>query len=373
MNFEEYAAKPLLKAAGIAVPPSELARTPDEASSIAETLGPCVVKAQVPTGKRGKAGGIALANSPEEAGREATRILGMQIGEHVVEKVLVEGQVSIASELYAAVLNDPVTKSPLVLFSPEGGMDIEEIAENHPEKLMRLPVDIRHGFDRAAVEAHLPELGSVDQSELVDLLEKLYSVYRSNDAELLEINPLVQTNGGKLVALDCKFTLDDSGVKRQEKLAEGGTPDKATELEARSHAVNLKYIELDGNVGVLANGAGVTMTTMDAISHYGGAPANFLEIGGEAYRLSKEALEIVLANPNVKSLMVNFCGAFARCDVMAEGVVNAWKELEPDIPVFFTIHGTGEKEAIAMVREGLGLEPYEFMDDAVKAAVEAAQ
>lgn len=373
MNFEEYAAKPLLKAAGIAVPSSDLARTSEEAGSIAASLGPCVVKAQVPTGKRGKAGGIALANSSEDASKEAARILGMQIGEHTVVKVLVEAQVPIASELYAAVLNDPLTKSPLVLFSPEGGMDIEELAENHPEKLMRLPVDIRRGFDRKAVEANLPELGQVDKAELIDLLDKLYSVYRANDAELLEINPLVQTKAGDLIALDCKFTLDDSAIKRQEALAEGGTPDKATELEARSHAVNLKYIELDGNVGVLANGAGVTMTTMDAISHYGGAPANFLEIGGEAYRLSKEALEIVLANPNVKSLMVNFCGAFARCDVMAEGVVNAWKELEPDIPVFFTIHGTGEKEAIAMVREGLGLEPYEFMDDAVKAAVEAAR
>ena len=373
MNFEEYAAKPLLKAAGIAVPPSDLARSSEEAKAIAEKIGACVVKAQVPTGKRGKAGGIALAGSPDEAAQEATRILGMQIGEFTVEKVLVEAQVPIANELYAAVLNDPVTKSPLVLFSPEGGMDIEEIAENHPDRLMRLPVDIRHGFDRSAIEANLPKLGEINQEALVNLLERLYSVYGANDAELLEINPLVQTTQGDLIALDCKFTLDNSGIKRQEDLSQHGTPDKTTELEARSHAVNLKYIELEGNVGVLANGAGVTMTTMDAISHYGGAPANFLEIGGEAYRLSKEALEIVLANPNVKSLMVNFCGAFARCDVMAEGVVNAWKELEPDIPVFFTIHGTGEKEAIAMVREGLGLEPFEFMDDAVKAAVEAAQ
>ncbi len=373
MNFEEYAAKPLLKAAGIVVPASELARSADEAGVAAQKIGPCVVKAQVPTGKRGKAGGIALAASQNEAHTEASRILGMQIGEHTVEKVLVEAQVPIASELYAAVLNDPVTKSPLILFSPEGGMDIEEIAENHPQKLMRLPVDIRRGFDPAEVAANLPDLGDIHQADLIALLEKLYSVYAANDAELLEINPLVLTTAGDLIALDCKFTLDDSGVKRQEELAEHGTPDKTTELEARSHVVNLKYIELEGNVGVLANGAGVTMTTMDAISHYGGSPANFLEIGGEAYRLSKEALEIVLANPNVKSLMVNFCGAFARCDVMAEGVVNAWKELEPDIPVFFTIHGTGEKEAIALVRDGLGLEPYEFMDDAVKAAVEAAQ
>lgn len=373
MNFEEFAAKPLLKAAGIAVPPSALAFSADEAATAAGEIGACVVKAQVPTGKRGKAGGIKLAANADEARAEAQNILGMTIGEHVVEKVLVEAQVPIASELYAAILNDPESKSPLILFSPEGGMDIEEIAENHPDKLMRLPVDIRHGFDRAAVEANLPALGEIDQSKLVDLLEKLYATYTEHDAELLEINPLVLTKDGDLIALDCKFILDDSGVKRQEELAKNGTPDKYTELEERSHAVNLKYIELDGNVGVLANGAGVTMTTMDAISHYGGKPANFLEIGGEAYRLSKEALEIVLANPNVKSLMVNFCGAFARCDVMAEGVVNAWKELEPDIPVFFTIHGTGEDEAIAMVREGLNLEPYEYMDDAVKAAVEAAQ
>ncbi|MEM7425879.1 MAG: ATP-grasp domain-containing protein [Pseudomonadota bacterium] len=373
MNFEEYAAKPLLKAAGIAVPPSRLAHSAEEAATAAEQIGPCVVKAQVPTGKRGKAGGIKLAADAAEARAEADRIIGMSIGEHVVEKVLVEGQVPIASELYAAILNNPDSKSPLILFSPEGGMDIEEIADNHPDKLMRLPVDIRHGFDASVVEDALPALGDIDKDKLVDLLERLYRAYTENDAELLEINPLVLTAEGELVALDCKFTLDDSGVKRQEELAKGGTPDKYTELEERSHAVNLKYIELDGSVGVLANGAGVTMTTMDAISHYGGQPANFLEIGGEAYRLSKEALEIVLANPNVKSLMVNFCGAFARCDVMAEGVVNAWKELEPDIPVFFTIHGTGEDEAIAMVRDGLGLEPFEYMDDAVKAAVEAAR
>lgn len=373
MNFEEFAAKPLLKAAGIAVPPSALAHSAEEAAKAAGEIGACVVKAQVPTGRRGKAGGIALAGSPEEARGEAERILALKIGEFDVEKVLVEAQVPIATELYAAILNDPVTKGPLILFSPEGGMNIEEIAENHPDKLMRCMVDIRKGFDRPVVEASLPALGDVDKDKLVDLLEKLYGVYTANDAELLEINPLVLTKDGDLIALDCKFTLDDSGVKRQEELAKSGTPDKYTGLELKSHEVGLKYIELDGNVGVLANGAGVTMTTMDAISHYGGKPANFLEIGGEAYRLSKEALEIVLANPGVKSLMVNFCGAFARCDVMAEGVVAAWKELNPDIPVFFTIHGTGEDEAIAMVREGLGLEPYEFMDDAVKAAVEAAQ
>ena len=373
MNFEEHASKVLLKAVGITVPASRLVAHADETVAAARDIGSCVIKAQVPTGKRGKAGGIALAATPEETRAEAERILGMEIAGHTVERVLVEAQVPIASEFYAAILNDPVSKGPLILFSPEGGMDIEEIAVNHPDKLMRCPVDIRSGFEREKVLAALPESEGVCSDQIVDVLERLYDAYQANDAELLEVNPLVLTTGGDLIALDCKFTLDDSAVKRQDDLAKLGTPDKYTELEERSHAVGLRYIELDGNVGVLANGAGVTMTTMDAISHFGGKPANFLEIGGEAYRLAKEALEIVLANPGVKSLIINFCGAFARCDVMAEGVVAAWKELTPDIPVFFTIHGTGEDEAIAMVRGELGLEPYEYMDDAVKAAVEAAR
>ena len=190
---------------------------------------------------------------------------------------------------------------------------------------------------------------------------------------MVEINPLVLTKDGGIIALDCKFSLEDSGAARQPETAERATPEKKTGLEKRGEENGLKYIELDGSVGVLANGAGLTMTTMDAISHYGGKPANFLEIGGEAYTKAKPALEIVLSNPNVKSLMVNFCGAFARCDVMAEGVVAAWQELKPDLPVFFSIHGTGEDEAIALVRDRLGIEPYDLMDDAVKAAIEAAQ
>lgn len=372
MNFEEHAAKPLLKAAGIPVPENRLAASPEAAGAAAAALGPVVVKAQVPTGKRGKSGGIALAQSPDEASAAAERILGMEIGGHRVETVLVEAQVPIARELYAAVLNDPASKGPLILFSPEGGMDIEEIAEKHPDKLMRHSLDIRYGFDRDAVRAALPPDG-IGLDEIVDVLERLYGAYTVNDAELLEINPLVAMRDGRMIALDCKFTLDDSAVKRQEDLAKRGAPEELTALEARSREVGLKYIELDGNVGVLANGAGVTMTTMDAISHYGGQPANFLEIGGEAYRLGREALEIVLGNPGVRSLLINFCGAFARTDVMVEGVLEAWAQLKPKIPVFFTIHGTGEDEAIAMVRDRLGIEPYDLMDDAVKAAVEAAR
>lgn len=373
MNFEEHAAKPLLQVAGISIPHGKTARAPDEAERIATELGACVVKAQVPTGKRGKSGGIALCQSPGEARVAAARILAMDIGGHNVDAVLVEEQVSIAQEFYTALLNDAASKGPLLLFSLEGGMDIEEIAETHPEKLVRLSIDIRSGLNRKALETALPAVGGVEPDKFFDFFARLYSAYIENDAELVEINPLVLTQSGDLVALDCKFVLDDSAVKRQESLAESGTPEILTDLEVRGKETGFRYIELDGNVGVLANGAGLTMTSMDAIRHYGGKPANFLEIGGDAYRLGKEALEIVLAKPGVKSLLINFCGAFARTDVMIEGILKAWKEINPSIPVFFTIHGTGAPEAVIMVKDQLGMEPYEVMDDAVRAAVVAAQ
>jgi succinyl-CoA synthetase beta subunit len=374
MDFEEYAAKPLLAAAGIAVPDSALAANPNAAAEVAARIGPCVVKAQVPTGKRGKAGGIKLAATPDEARAAAEAIIGMTIGIHTVEKVLVEAQVDIGTEYYAAVMNDQASKGPLIMFSTEGGMDIEEVAADHPDKLVRLTVDIRKGVTGAAIDAMLAPLGLGDrQAATSAALEKLYQVYAENDSELVEINPLVVTGAGDIVALDCKFTLEDSGAARHGDLREKAAPEKLTALEEQAKAAGLKYIDLDGDVGILANGAGLTMTTMDMVRYYGGQPANFLEIGGEAYTLGKPALELVMANPKIKSLLVNFCGAFARTDVMAEGIVNAWLDLKPDLPVFFSIHGTGDVEAVAMVRDRLGMEPYDKMDDAVKAAVAAAK
>ncbi|MFQ5626798.1 MAG: succinate--CoA ligase subunit beta [Methyloligellaceae bacterium] len=373
MNFEEHAAKPLLKAAGISVPDGGLARSADEAAALAERIGACVVKAQVPTGKRGKAGGIALAATPEEARAAATRILGMEIAGLPVKSVLVEQQVAIAREFYAAVLNDAATKGPLLLFSAQGGMDIEEIAEKHPNALVRLAIDIRDGLQADALEAAIPEIDGVARAELPDVLAKLYTAYADNDAELMEINPLVVTDEGNIIALDCKFTLDDSAASRHEELAKLGTPEKLTGLERRGQEIGFKYIELEGSVGVLANGAGLTMTTMDAVSHYGGEPANFLEIGGNAFVLGKQALEVVLDNPRVKSLLINFCGAIARTDVMTGGVLEAWDEVNPQVPVCWAISGTGEDEARAMLKEKLGVEPYPTMDDAVKAAVEAVR
>ena len=374
MNFEEQAAKPLLAEAGIAVPKGRLVTTPKEAAAAAAEIGPCVVKAQVPTGKRGKAGGIRLAGSPESAAAAAGAIIGMRIAGHRVERVLVEAQVPFERELYAAVLNDPASKGPLVLVSTEGGMDIEEIAAQRPEALKRALVDIAKGFDAADAKELVAglDLGAATTA-VAEVLVRLYGVYRANDAELVEINPLVVAQSGEVVALDCKFSLDDGALGKHEALAAKGAPEPTTKLEARGKELGLRYIELDGEVGLLANGAGLTMTTMDAISHYGGRPANFLEIGGEAYTKATPALELVLSNPRVKSLVVNFCGAFARCDVMTGGVVEAWESLKPKLPVFFSIHGTGEDEARALVRKRLKLEPYPTMDHAVKAAVAAAR
>ena len=371
MNFEEHAAKPLLAAAGIAVPRGGAATSADEAAEIAAGLGGVVVKAQVPTGKRGKAGGIKTADSAADAKAAADQILGMDIAGHRVERVLVEQRADIAREFYAAVLNDAASKSPMVLFSTLGGMDIEEAAESHPDQVRRCPVDIRIGFDKATAGDMLDGLDVGDG--VAEVLARLYAAYRDNDAELLEINPLAATADGSLVALDCKFTLDDSAIKRRQEIAANGTPEKLTGREQEAEELGLKYIELDGNVGILANGAGLTMTTMDVVRHHGGKPANFLEIGGEAYTKGKAALELLLSNPNVKSLVINFCGAFARTDVMAGGIVDAWQEIEPSLPVFFAVHGTGEDEARALLKERLDVVPYPTMDEACKAAVEAAK
>jgi succinyl-CoA synthetase beta subunit len=375
MNFEEHAAKSLiLVPAGIPIPRGILCTSAAAAAKAAAEIGPCVVKAQVPTGKRGKAGGIKLASTPAEAEKVASQILGMTIGDITVERLLIEQQAQIAREFYAAVLHDTAARKPLILFSTEGGMDIEELAAAKPDAIRRLLVDIDsapQATDIAAMLAGL-DLGAA-QAQIARILAQLYAAYRARDAELLEINPLALLADGRVVALDCKFVLDDAALYRQGEIAKGGAAAAMTALEQRGAEAGLRLIQLDGNVGVLANGAGLTMTTMDVIRHYGGKPANFLEIGGEAYTKSEIALDLVLSNPGVKSLVINFCGAFARTDVMAQGVIRAWHKLKPRVPVFFSIHGTGEDAAVALVRGELGIEPYDVMEDAIQAAVKAAQ
>jgi succinyl-CoA synthetase beta subunit len=375
MNFEEHAAKSLVLApAAIPVLRAILCLSAKEAAMGAAQIGPCVVKAQVPVGKRGKAGGIKLANAPKEAEQVAGQILGMRIGDYTVERLLVEQQVKILHEFYAAVLCDTTLRKPLILFSTEGGMDIEEIAAEKPKAIRRLAVDIDKAPSAKDISSMLAGLGlGAAEAQVTDILQKLHAAYRARDAELLEVNPLALLSDGRVVALDCKFVLDDAAIYRQADIAAGGGASAMTDLERRGAEAGLKLIQLDGNVGVLANGAGLTMTTMDVIRHCGGKPANFLEIGGEAYTKAEIALDLVLSNPGVKSLVINFCGAFARTDVMADGVVKAWAKLKPTVPVFFSIHGTGEDEAVALVRGALGIEPYDFMEDAVQAAVQAAQ
>ncbi len=374
MNFEEYAAKPLLAKVGIAIPNGKMANTVEQARAAGEALGQVVVKAQVPTGKRGKAGGIKTADTAAETASAAEAILGMTIGEFVVEKVLIEQRAPIKQEYYAAILNDADSKGPLLMFSDQGGMDIEEIAQTQPEKLLQHCIDVRQGLQAADAGQLVSKLVAPEvAAALGTLLANLYQAYADNDAELMEINPLALLDDNSLMALDCKFVLDDSAIKRQQALAETGTPEKLTGRELSAQELDLKYIDLDGSIGLLANGAGLTMTTMDVITHYQGTPANFLEIGGEAYTKATEALKLMLGNEKISSLVVNFCGAFARTDVMTEGVINAWQELKPDIPVFFSIHGTGSVEARTMLQERLGMSSFETMDEAIQAAISAAE
>jgi succinyl-CoA synthetase beta subunit len=379
MNLLEHLGKHLLRDGGIATPRGTTATRPQDCAVAAAELGPRVVlKCQVPVGKRGKSGGIRFASSPAQARAEAGQLLGSIVGGFKVETLLVEQCVDIARELYAAVLNDPVSKGPLLVFSTNGGMDIEEVNKTSPEKVLRAPIDIRRGLRAAAATRLLAgtDLTDRQRGSVVDALVRLYEVYCNVDAELVEVNPLVLTTEDTVVALDAKISLDPGARPRHTDLMKdlvAQLPDTATELERQARELGLALIEFDGSVGVLANGAGLTMTTLDAVNHYGGKPANFLEIGGDSYTKATPALRLVLANPRVRSLVVNFCGAFARTDVMAEGVVNAIEELHPGIPIFFSIHGTGEEEAIRLVRERLQIESYDLMDDAVKAAVAAAR
>lgn len=371
MDFVEHVAKGLLADHGIQTPTGMVVDagwpTADLVRALAQFEGrPVAVKAQVPAGGRGKAGGVVLTADPLGA---IAGLGGTNLGGHIVNQILVEEQVDIAHELYLAMAVDGSSGGPLLMFSPTGGVDVESSA--HPLTTVPLLVDQPPTTDELVstlAQAGCPE----PVAAVAEAAVKLHNAFTSADAELLEINPLAITGDGWLVALDGKLTVDDSAANRQSDLANRASTPPTTGLEAQAAEHGLRFIELDGSVGVLANGAGLTMTTMDAITHYGGQPANFLEIGGDAYTLAVPALEVVLANPKVRSLVVNFCGAFARCDVMTGGVIQAWKKLDPDVPVFFSIHGTGMDEARDMVRRELDLEPFEYMDDAIQAAVAAA-
>jgi succinyl-CoA synthetase beta subunit len=374
MNLLENAGKKLLQIAGLRVPKGYLCKSPEEVKAAAAKLGSVVVKAQVPTGKRDKSGGILAADNPTDAEKFARQLFCSMIQGYSVDSVLVEERVHTARELYVSITIDAKTRNPLLLLSVGGGVNIEEIARTSPGTIFSRGISIQAGFSESDAQTFVAQLGlGVAARRIAEFITGLYDVWVRNDGELIEINPLAILADGSVVALDCKFVLDDAAIYRQSKIgASEVTTEKLTVLERRGRALGLNYMELDGDIAVLANGAGLTMATLDVVRYFGGRPANFLEIGGEAYKQAKPALELVLANERVRSLIVVFCGAFARTDVMVSGVIEAWRTLRPSVPAFFSVHGTGEDEATALLRDNLAITPYDQMEDAIVAAVEAA-
>ena len=337
MDLFEYQARDIFDAHGVPVLPSLVATTPEQAEAAAARIGgPTVVKAQVKIGGRGKAGGLRLAPTPQEALAAAEDILGMDIRGHTVEKVMVAQAVDIAQEYYFSLLLDRANRSHLAICSVEGGMDIEQLAADTPEALARVPIDPLTGLDEATAReivaaARFP--GQVGE-KVVPVLQKLHEVYHEEDATLVEVNPLVLTQDGEIVAIDAKITLDDNAAFRHEDRAEltelaGGMD----ELERRARDHGLNYVTLDGAVGVIGNGAGLVMSTLDVVEaagerHGGQRPANFLDIGGGASaETMRTSLEIVLADPEVRSVLVNVFGGITACDVVAEGIVGALEEM----------------------------------------------
>lgn len=372
-EFCEHAAKPLLRRAGFRVPGGIVAKTPAEAAAAAEEIGPCMIKAQVPVGGRGKAGGIRPAAGPDEAAAAARELLGAEIAGSTAKSVLIEELVEFEREYYAAVLTDQSLRCPVALFSTSGGVDVEEAAAADPVAVCRIPIDILRGLDAASAAKELEHLSlGTDLRGIAEALERLYACYRRYDAELFEINPLAAIRGGGLVALDCKFAMDGAAVGRQPETAAAAAPEQLTVAEQKAADAGLNFVELDGDVGVLANGAGLTMAMVDVVAHLGGAPANFLEIGGDAYSKAETAWQLLMELPGLRSAVVNFCGAFARTDVMAAGIAAAWKTRPPAVPVFFCVRGTGETEAAELLQKELDITPHESMEGAIEAAVRAA-
>ncbi|MFO7310760.1 MAG: ADP-forming succinate--CoA ligase subunit beta [Bacillota bacterium] len=376
MKLIESQAKAIFAEAGIPVPVGRVATTPEEARAIAQEIGGrVVVKAQVPIGGRGKAGGIQLADDPEGAFRQAQRILGMDVRGYKVARVLVEQAADIAQEFYLSITVDRDRQANVVILSAAGGMDIEEIAEKHPEKVAKLWLTAGLGLRdfhirQLAVQAGVPaEL----LKQLAPIMRKVYEILKSYDATLVEINPLARLADGRLVALDGKMEIDDNALFRQQKLAalKEAEGDHPLELEARRRG--LAYVKLDGNVGVIGNGAGLVMTTLDMIQRNGGKAANFLDIGGGAKaEVVRNALEVVLSDPDVKSVLINVFGGITRCDEVARGLLDVMRSMEVKVPVVVRLAGTREEEGRRLL-EGTELTPAATFQEAARKAVLAAQ
>jgi succinyl-CoA synthetase beta subunit len=376
VNIHEYQAKELLRAEGVPIPAGEVATTPDEAESIARSIGgPVVVKAQVHAGGRGKAGGVKLARTPAEAREIANKILGMQIKGLTVHKVLVTAAADIATEAYVGIILDRASKKPVFMVSPAGGIDIEEVAATTPDKILKLPIDTRYGllpYQASELAFFLfDDVKKVRQASKI--MQQLYAAYMKNDASLAEINPLVVTPAGDVLALDAKISIDDNALDRHPELQtlRDETAEEPSEVQARN--ANLTFIKLDGDVGCVVNGAGLAMATMDLVKYYGGEPANFLDIGGSSNpEKVVNALRIITADPSVKVILFNIFGGITRTDDVANGIVTATKSNPLKIPIVIRLTGTNEEIAMKILQEN-GFSASSDMDEAVQKAVALAK
>ena len=375
MNIHEYQAKEIFRKYGIPIPPGEVASTPEQAEAIARKFGTTVVvKAQVHAGGRGKAGGVKLAKTPEEAKSIAAQILKLTIKGLPVQKVLVTPAADIASEAYVGIIVDRASKRAVFMASAAGGIDIEEVAAKTPEKLLKHPVDPRYGLQ--AYEAmQLAFFLYSDMKQVraaAKILQQLYKAFSANGGSLAEINPLVTTPAGEVVALDAKMVIDDNELERRPDIAalRDESAEDPSEVEARK--ANLTFIKLDGNVGCVVNGAGLAMATMDLVKYYGGDPANFLDIGGSSNpEKVVAALRIITSDKNVKAILFNIFGGITRTDDVANGIVTAIKQNPLKVPLVIRLTGTNEEIALKILKEN-GLSAMTDMDEAVKKAVALA-
>ncbi|HET9011025.1 MAG TPA: ADP-forming succinate--CoA ligase subunit beta [Gemmatimonadaceae bacterium] len=376
MNIHEFQAKELLRAEGVPIPPGEVATSAEQAEAIAKKIGGMVVvKAQVHTGGRGKAGGVKLAKNAAEARELAGKILGMKINGLTVHQVLVTSAADIATEAYVGIILDRASKKPVFMVSPAGGIDIEEVAAKTPEKIMTLPIDTRYGLQPYQAS----ELGFFlfDDVKKVRAASKimmaLYQAFMKNDASLAEINPLVVTPSGEVLALDAKVSIDDNALDRHPELVQlrDETAEEPSEVDARNS--NLTFIKLDGDVGCVVNGAGLAMATMDLVKYYGGEPANFLDIGGSSNpEKVVNALRIITADPSVKVILFNIFGGITRTDDVANGIVTATRANPLKIPIVIRLTGTNEEIAMKILQEN-GFSASSDMDEAVQKAVALAK
>ena len=375
MNIHEYQAKEIFRKYGIPIPPGEVATTPQQAESIARKIGgTVVVKAQVHAGGRGKAGGVKLARTPEEARSLARQILSLTIKGLPVQKVLVTPAADIASEAYAGIIVDRSTKRPVFIVSPAGGIDIEEVAAKTPDKLLRHPIDPRYGLQpfEAMQLAFFLYSDFKQVRAAAKILTQLYKAFTENGGSLAEINPLVTTPTGEVLALDAKMVIDDNELDRRPDIAalRDESAEAPSEVEARE--ASLTFIKLDGNVGCVVNGAGLAMATMDLVKYYGGDPANFLDIGGSSNpEKVVAALKIITSDPNVKAILFNIFGGITRTDDVANGIVTATQNNPLKVPLVIRLTGTNEEIALKILDEH-GMSAMTDMDDAVRKAVALA-